>query len=116
MIGQTAEQDRKLTNIEKTALRIILQDNYVLYETALEMTGLSSLSERRAAHLLSFSRRASRHPFHGPRMFPINPDIQDFHNLRNRDKYHVNFSRGAAYFNSTIPKAQRLQNKTTMCL
>ena len=110
----TVEQDRKLTNIEKTALRIILQDNYVSYEAALEMTGLSSLSERRAAHLLSFSRRASRHPFHGPRMFPINPDIQDIHNLRNREKYHVNFSRGAAYFNSTIPTAQRLLNNTTM--
>ena len=111
----TVEQDRKLTNIEKTALRIILQDNYVSYEAALEMTGLSSLSERRAAHLLSFSRRASQHPFHGPRMFPINPDIQDIHNLRNGEKYHVNFSRGAAYFNSTIPTAQRLLNKTTMC-
>ena len=107
------EQDRKLSNIEKTALRIILQDNYISYEAALEMTGLSSLSDRRAAHLLSFSRRASRHPVHGPRMFPLNPDIQDIHNLRTREKFHVNFSRGATYFKSTIPTAQRLLNSTT---
>ena len=109
----TVEQDRKLSNIEKTALRIILQDNYISYEAALEMTGLSSLSDRRAAHLLSFSRRASRHPVHGPRMFPLNPDIQDIHNLRTREKFHVNFSRGATYFKSTIPTAQRLLNSTT---
>ena len=110
----TVEQDRKLTNIEKTALRIILQDNYISYEAALEMTGLLSLSERRAAHLLSFARRASRHPVHGPRMFPPNQDIQDIYNIRNREKFHVNFSCGAAYFKSTIPSAQRLLNKDAM--
>ena len=87
----TVKQERKLSNIEKTALTIIIQDNYISYEAALEMTGLSSLSDRRAAHLLSFSRRASRHPVHGPRMFPLNPDIQDIHNLRTREKFHVNF-------------------------
>ena len=37
----TCEQERKLTNIEKTALRIILSDNYISYDAALEMTGLS---------------------------------------------------------------------------
>ena len=77
----TVEQERKISYIEKTALRIILQDNYVTYEAALEMTGLSSLSDRLTAHILSFSRRASRHPVHGPRMFPMNPDIRDIHNI-----------------------------------
>ena len=50
----TVEQERKISYIEKTALRIILQDNYVTYEAALEMTGLSSLSDRLTAHILSF--------------------------------------------------------------
>ena len=111
----TVEQDRKLTTIEKTALRIFLQDNYISYKAALEMTGLSSLGDQRAAHLLSFSRRASKHPVHGPRMFPPNPNLLDNHNIRNREKFQVNFSRGAAYFKSTIPTAQRLLNKTAMC-
>ena len=108
------EQERKLTNIEKTALRIILQDNLISYEAALEMTGLLSLGERRAVHLLSFSHRASRHPVHGPRMFPLSRDIQDTYNIRNREKFHVNFARGAAYLKSTIPSAQRLLNKDAM--
>ena len=107
----TLEQDRKLANIEKTSLRIILQDNYVSYEAALEMCGLTSLSERRAAHLLAFARRASRHPVHGPKMFPRNPDIQNIQDIRNREVFLVNFSRGAAYYNSTIPTAQRMLNK-----
>ena len=110
----TVEQYRKLTNIETTVLKIIFQDNYISYEAALEMTGLSSFTERRRAHLLSFSRRASRHPVHGPRMFPLNPYIQNTHNIRNREKLHVNLSLRAIYFNSTIPTAQRLLNKSTM--
>ena len=110
----TCEQERKLTNIEKTALRIILHDNYVCYEAALEMTGLTSLSERRTAHLLSFSRRSARHPVHGPRMFPASENIQEIHDIRNREKFKVNFARGGAYFKSTIPTAQRLLNSNLL--
>ena len=106
----TAEQARKLTNIERTSLKIILKESYISYETALEWTGLTSLTDRRAAHLLKFSRSTARHPIHGPRMFPLNTDIQDIQNIRNREKYKVNFARGAAYYSSTIPSAQRLLN------
>ena len=106
----TAEQARKLTNIERTSLKIILQESYISYETALEWTGLTSLSDRRAAHLLKFSQSTARHPIHGPRMFPLNTDIQEIQNIRNREKYKVNFARGAAYYSSTIPSAQRLLN------
>ena len=52
----TQAQERKLTNIKKISPRIILQENYVSYEAALEMTGLSSLKERHAAHLLAFAK------------------------------------------------------------
>ena len=106
----TLEQERKLTNIEKTSLRIILKDMYVSYEAALEMSGLTSLTQRRAAHLLRFAKLSARHPVHGPLMSPLNQDIQDIYNMKDREKYQVNFSRGAAYFSSTIPTAQRLLN------
>jgi len=106
----TQEQERKLTNIERTCLRIILKEMYVSYESALEMTGLISLSERRSVHLLRFAKTAARHPVHGPRMFPENPDTKDINDLRDKEKFVVNFARGAAYYNSTIPTAQRLLN------
>ena len=106
-------QDQKLANIEKTSLRIILQDNYVSYEAALEMCGLTSLSERRASHLLAFARSASCHPVHGHKMFPRNPGIQNINAIRNREVFQVNFSRGAVYYNSTIPMAHNGQRPTT---
>ena len=74
------------------------------------MTGLMSLSKRRSAHLLRFAQVAARHPVHGPRMFPENPDPQDISNIRDQEKFKVNFARGAGYLNSTIPTAQRLFN------
>ena len=80
---------------------------YVSYESALEMTGLISLSKRCSAPLLRFAQVSAHHPVHGPRMFPEN---QDIHNPRDKEKLNVNFARGAVYFNSTIPTAQRLLN------
>ena len=74
------------------------------------MSGLTSLTQRRPAHLLKFAKLSARYPVHGPRMFPLNQDIQDIYNMKAREKYQVNFSRGAAYFSSTIPTAQRLLN------
>ena len=68
----TQEKIRKLTTIYRTCLNVILKENYISYEAALEMTGLTSLTEQRAAHLLKFSCRTAQHPVHGPRMFPLN--------------------------------------------
>ena len=66
------------------------------------MCALTSLSDRRAAHLLVFARRT-----YGPKMFLHNPQINNIHDLRNREKFQVNFST----YNSTIPTAQRLLNQ-----
>ena len=84
---------------------------YISYNSALEMCGLTSISERRSSHLLRFSQIAARHPVHGPLMFPLNDNNQDDLNIRTREKFKVNFARGAAYFSSTIPTAQRLLNQ-----
>ena len=45
---------------------------YVLYEAALEITCLTPLKERRAAHSLELSRRAALHPIYWPHMFQRN--------------------------------------------
>ena len=58
------------------------------------MTGLISLSERRSVYLLRFAKTAARHPVHGPRMFPENPETQDINNLRDKEKFVVNFAGG----------------------
>ena len=94
----TVEQKRKFTNIERTCLKIIMKDMYVSYEAALEMCGLSSLSQRRSAHLLKFAQLSARHPVHGPRMFPENPNTHDILNIRPSEKYKFNFARGGGLF------------------
>jgi hypothetical protein len=106
----TQKQSRKLTNIEKTCLRIILQESYISYSAACEMAGITPLAERRSAHLLSFAKRCLKHPIN-KRMFPLNPESEAMPDLRQREKFTVNFARGAAYHDSAIPTAQRMLNK-----
>ena len=43
----TVHQSIDLERIQKTCLKVILGESYVSYEAALEMTGLTSLSDRR---------------------------------------------------------------------
>ena len=40
----TQEQSRKIENIQRTCLKIILQENYLNYESACDLTGLPLLS------------------------------------------------------------------------
>ena len=44
-LSLTVEQKNKLTNIEKTCLRLILQEMYIGYSEACEMTGLTPISQ-----------------------------------------------------------------------
>ena len=57
--------------IQKTCLKIILSENYVSYEAALEMTGLQTLSSRREKQCLDFSLKCVNHERNN-RLFPLN--------------------------------------------
>ena len=48
----TVENTASLERIQKTSLKVILGENYVSYEAALEMTGLDSLFDRREKRCL----------------------------------------------------------------
>ena len=94
--------------VQKTCLRIILGDNYVSYEAALEMCNLSTLFDRRESRCLSFVHKCLKHNVH-KRMFPLNfNNEQNKH--RSREKYTVNFARTTTYQISAIPYLQRLLN------
>ena len=58
----TLDQVRKLENIEKTCLRIILQEMYIGYIEACEMLGIFSVTMRRQNRLLGFAKQYVRHP------------------------------------------------------
>ena len=52
----------KLERIQKTALHIILGENYRSYSSALKTLGVKKLSERRKQLCLKFAIQAEKHP------------------------------------------------------
>ena len=97
----TAEDSATIERIQKCCWRIILGDNYICYEAALEMTGLETLHERRKNRYLSYSLKAIEHPLNS-RMFPLNPGSGLV--TRQGEKLTVNFAHTDAYKMSRIPE------------
>ena len=56
----TGEDSTSIERVQKTALRLILRDQYFDYASALEVTGLDKLSERRTQLSMSFARKCLR--------------------------------------------------------
>ena len=100
----TVEQTTDLERIQKSRLKVILSENYVDYEAALEMTGHATLYARREKRVLDFSLKCIKHP-QNKKLFPLN--TQD----RNRDTFVVNFARTSSYQKSTIPYCQNKLNE-----
>ena len=106
----TAQQANSLERCQAVCLRIILQESYISYEAAMEMTGLSTLFSRRQKRCLDFSLKCIKHK-QNSRFFPRNPNIQNEMEIRNREQFVVNFGRTKAYQTSAIPFCQRLLNE-----
>ena len=103
----TIDQSDKLERIQKTCLRVILGEMYIDYKSALEMSGLQTLSARRQARCLDFAQKCLKHP-RNSRLFPLNnlPNLE----VRKMEKFKVNFAKTSAYMKTTIPYCQRLLN------
>ena len=104
----TAAESHKIENIQKTSLNIILAEGHVDYLSSCELSGLQKLSDRRETRCLAFAKRCLLNP-QTKDMFPLN--IQGPLNLRNTEKYVVNFARTENYRNSAVPYCQRLLNE-----
>ena len=74
---------------------------------ACEVTGIEPLATRRQARCLAFAKGCLKNN-QTEAMFPVNPDAQ--HNLREAEKYMVNFAHTENYRNSAVPYCQRLLN------
>ena len=93
----------KIEHIQSTCLKVILSENYVSYDAALEMCNLERLSIRRDKRLLNFALKCTKSDFN-KKMFPKNK------NIHNKDVYEVNFARTESYRKSTIIQCQNLLN------
>ena len=104
----TSEEDKKLETIQKTALKVILGQDYLSYEDALITTSFKSLRDRRQERSLKYALKAIKHPVN-KNMFPINEN-GNAQNTRHPEKFHVYFAHTEGYKNSAIPSLQRLLN------
>ena len=106
----TAQQSASLERCQAVCLRVILGEEYSSYSSALDVSGLSRLSDRRLARCLDFSVKCTQNE-NTSRFFPRNPNLDLTLEARNREEFIVNFSRTKQYQNSAIPFCQRLLNK-----
>ena len=67
----TKEDSNNLERITKSALKIILQEDYEEYESSLKKINLQSLSERRVTICENFAMNTSKHE-HLNTLFPKN--------------------------------------------
>ena len=105
----TQAQSDKIERVQKTCLRVILSDMYVNYEAALEMCNLEKLSTRREERCLKFALKCLKHETN-QKLFPYN-ERNLVQNLKNKERFKVNWARTEAYRKSAIPHCQRLLNK-----
>ena len=106
--GLTAENAQDLERIQKTALKIILQDKYISYEKALNVLNLESLEERREFLCLEFAKKCLK----SDKMktnFTVNSKIHPMM-TRNQEKFDIDFARTGRLQDSPIIYMQRLLN------
>ena len=104
----TQEDIQDLERVQKTSLKVILGDQYLDYPSALAKCGLESLYSRRESRCLDFALRCVKHPVNS-RLFP--PTQVPANDLRQTEKFEVNFAKTGTYQKSAIPYCQRLLNK-----
>ena len=104
----TLENFQDLERVQKTALKIILQEDYISYSNALEVTSLGSLFERRNQLCLKFAKSSLKHDLM-KEMFPLNPQGHCME-TRFKEKFKVTKSNTERHKNSAIPYMQRLLN------
>ena len=99
----TTEESSDIERVQKVACRIILKENYLSYENALDQLKLKTLSERRAYLCKKFAQKSLNHT-KSKDMFPLNEDGR-------KEKFKVNFARHKRLLDSAIPQMQRLLNQ-----
>ena len=102
----TKEQAYDIERVQRTALKVILGDDYEDYENALITCNLENLHDRRERRCLTFGLRSLKHPKH-KLMFPYSTSDQT---TRNPNTFEVNFARTTSYQKSAIPYIQNILN------
>ena len=84
----TETESQELERVQKCALRIIYQTDYVTYANALKISGLPELSKRRMQLIHKFAEKCTKNE-KTKAMFPLNKQAL---NTRHTEKYSVPFA------------------------
>ena len=105
----TTNQIYDIERIQKRICRIILRDQYISYEHALETLGINRMSERHEQLLLSFAKSLLASSRHRDFLPPLRSEISS---RRLRYSHHLDtpMCRTARYRSSTMPSAIRVLN------
>ena len=96
-----------LERVQKNALKIILKDQYISYDNALNAVGLDCLIDRREQLCLKFAKACLKNE-NLKDMFPLNEDSHQ--DTRQREVFKVTFAHTDRLKDSSIPYMQRLLN------
>ena len=105
----TQENITDLERIQKNALRNILQDKYIDYESALHTLKLETLENRRKKLMIKYSKQCLKID-QTKHLFPLNKTSHCMQ-IRKRNKYEINKTNTERYRKSTVPYIQRLLNE-----
>ena len=102
----TKGEQLDIERIQKVAMRIMLQENYVSYSHALKITGMPTLKSRRNKLCLTFAKNCVKTNLTND-MFPINSNNV---NTRQHEKFYVPHAKTDRFAKSAIPYMARLLN------
>ena len=107
--GLTEENTNDLERVQKTAIKIILQNQYTSYKQGLAQLGLESLCERREYLCLNFAEKCLKNS----KMKNIFPQYENAHKMDKRyeDKFKVQHANTSRLKNSPIIYMQKLLNQ-----
>ena len=105
----TQEDSNNLERVQKSAVKVILNDEFEEYELGLQNLNLQTLHDRRITLCGNFALQSTTHE----RLFSMFPKNEKEINseIRNPEHFKVNMALTERYKNSSIPYMQRLLNK-----
>ena len=104
----TNENVNDLERIQKSAIKLILNNGYTTYKNGLAQLGLETLASRRETLCLNFALKCAKNP-KLQHMFPLNEKSHPME-TRKEDKYKVEFAHTDRMKNSPIIYMQKLLN------
>ena len=106
-LSKTNEND--IERVQKSALKLILKENYKDYKTALKTLNIESLYDRREKLCLKFARKCLKDD-NFKKLFPYRKSKHSM-DMRKAEKFHIKQINTERYRKSAIPAMLRLLNE-----